>query len=214
MAAQVLRRAVQDEVGAALEGTQVDRGRGGGVDDDGRRVGRGRLEVGDGQERVRRRLDPDEIGVRGRSAGLVELDEAQAPPLELAEEDACPVVGIARERDRVAGLEQGEDERRRGRRAGREQERGAAVERLERALGLRARRVAVALVVVRARLAVYVRPDRRAVERLHARDSSSRTMPRISARTWHRRVTKSSLRFGRDAAALGGHVGGCVGDRG
>ena len=74
MAAQELRRAVQHEVGAVLERPQVDRRGGGGVHEHGRRVRGGCVEVGEGQERVRRRLEPDQIGAGRRRGGLVELD--------------------------------------------------------------------------------------------------------------------------------------------
>ena len=62
-----------------LERAEVDRRRDGRVDDDGRRVrGRG-VEVGHRQERVRRRLEPDEVDAVGRRAGLVELDDVERP---------------------------------------------------------------------------------------------------------------------------------------
>ena len=92
MAAEVLRRAVHDEVGAVLERAEVDGGRRGRVDDDAAGMRGGRLEVGHGQERVRRRLQPDRGRRRRRRAGLVELDEAQAPALECVEEHAGAVV--------------------------------------------------------------------------------------------------------------------------
>ena len=60
--------------------------RGGCVDEHRRRVGRGGLEVGHRQERVRRCLEPDELDAVGRRAGLVELHVLEAPALELAEE--------------------------------------------------------------------------------------------------------------------------------
>ena len=55
-----------DEVGAVLERAQVHGRRGGRVDDDRRGVRGGGLEVGHRQERVRRRLEPDELHVRRR----------------------------------------------------------------------------------------------------------------------------------------------------
>ena len=83
VAAEVFRRAVQDEVGAVLEGAKMDRCRGGRVDDHGRGM-RGRsLQVRHRQERVRRCLDPDEVDSVGRRAGLIELDETKPPPFEL-----------------------------------------------------------------------------------------------------------------------------------
>ena len=143
----------------------MDRRRGGCVDDDRRRVRCGRLEVGHRQERVGRRLEPDELDAVGRRAGLVELDVLEAPALELAEERRRPVVAALGDRDRVARLQQREDER--GRRAGArgEEERLAALELTERALRGDSGRVRVALVVELAGLAVLVRPQRRAVDR-------------------------------------------------
>ena len=106
VAAEVFRRAVQDEVGAVLERPQVDRRRGGGVDDDACRMCSRGLEVGHREEGVRRRFEPDEVDAVGRRAGLVELDDVQAPAFELAEEDAGSEVGAFGERDRVAGGEE------------------------------------------------------------------------------------------------------------
>jgi hypothetical protein len=100
-------------------------------------VGRGGLEVRHREERVRGRLEPDEIRVLGRSAGLVELDVLEAPAAELVEQDAGPVVRAPRERDDLARLEHGEDDRRAGCGARREEHRLAAVEVAERALRLR-----------------------------------------------------------------------------
>ena len=51
-----------DEVAAALERAEVDRGGGGGVAEDRGGMRGGRLEVGEGQEGIRRGLDPDEVG--------------------------------------------------------------------------------------------------------------------------------------------------------
>ena len=65
VAGEVLRGAVEDEVGAVLERAQVDGRRGGRVDDDRRRVRRRGLEVGHRQERIRRRLGPDELHAVG-----------------------------------------------------------------------------------------------------------------------------------------------------
>ena len=65
MAGEVLRRAVDDEVGAVLERAEVDRRRHGRIDDDGRGVGGGRFEIRHREVRVRRRLEPDEVGASG-----------------------------------------------------------------------------------------------------------------------------------------------------
>src|SRR5207244_9758186 len=75
-----------------------------------RRMGGRRVEVGHRQEWIRRRLEPDELHARGRRTGLVELEVAQPPPLELRERDAGAVVRALGERDRVARREQGEHE--------------------------------------------------------------------------------------------------------
>ena len=90
VAAEELRRAVQHEVRPLLERPQVDRGRGGGVDDGGTRVCDGRVEVGQGEQRIRRRFDPYEVDVLGRCAGLVELDQAEAPVLQHPHQDRVP----------------------------------------------------------------------------------------------------------------------------
>ncbi len=79
VAGQALRRRVEGDVASALERLHVQWGRGGRVADDGRRVCRRRLEVRHRQERVRRRLDPDEVGLGRRRPGLVELDVSHAP---------------------------------------------------------------------------------------------------------------------------------------
>ena len=68
VAAEVLRRAVHDEVGAVLERPQEHRRRGRRVDDDRGGMRRGGLQVGHRQERVRRRLQPDQVGVRAAAA--------------------------------------------------------------------------------------------------------------------------------------------------
>ena len=98
VAGERLRRAVEDEVGAVLERPQVGRRDDRRVDEDAvPACARARaVEVRKREERVRRRLDPDEIDVVGRRAGLVVLDVAEAPALERAEGDAGAVVGVAR----------------------------------------------------------------------------------------------------------------------
>ena len=167
VAAEVLGRAVHREVGAVLERPQVDGRRGRRVDDHARRVRRSRLEVGHRQERVRGRLQEDEVGAVRRRPGLVELDVAQAPLLEPGEEAAGPEVGALGEGDRLPRLEQREHQRRDRAGPGGEEERVAALELAERVLGRDPGRVRVALVVEAARLAAVVRPDRRSVDGLH-----------------------------------------------
>ena len=163
-----LRRRVDDEVAAVLERPEVERGGGGRVADDRRPVrGRGG-EVRHREERVRRRLYPDEVGVGRRRATLVELDVAQVPALELAEEDARSVIRAFGERDRLPRREQREDEARDRRRARGEEERLAAVELAERVFGFGDHRAREARVRERPGIAVDVGPRRRAIER-HAR---------------------------------------------
>ena len=79
VAAEVLGCAVNREVRAVLEWPQVDGRRGGRVDDHARRVRRSSLEVRHRQERVRGRLQEDEVGAVRRRPGLVELDVARDP---------------------------------------------------------------------------------------------------------------------------------------
>jgi hypothetical protein len=155
---------VERERAPSFERPHVQWSRGGRVAKDGRGVRRGRLEVRHGEERVRRRLQPDEVDATGRRAGLVELDVAESPAAELAEEDAGAEVGALGERDGPSGLQQREDDR--GARGGaRGEEHGlAAVELTERPLGLRDRRAPVPRVDERAGLPVLVGPRRRAVE--------------------------------------------------
>ena len=148
-----------------LERAQVDRSGGGRVDEHGSGVsGRG-LEVGHRQKRVRRRLEPHELYALRRRTGLVELDVLQAPALEDPEHRRRPEVAALGNGDRVARAEQPEHDRGRRPGAGREEERLAAVELAERLLRRDSGRMRVALVVELARLAVLVRPERRAVDR-------------------------------------------------
>ena len=196
---EVLRRRVEDEVAAALERAQVD-GRGRRRVADGRSgMGGGRLEVRHRQERVGGRLDPDEVGVGRRRPGLVEEDVAEAPAPELGEGDAGAVVGVLRERDCLAGLEQRERDRGRRGRAGGEEDGLAAVELPERPLGLGAGRMRGARVVEVAHLAVLVGPDRRAVERrLHAA-----TIPHRGELSTCACVAGTQTSFGAVSAATG-----------
>ena len=162
VAAEVLGRAVDSEVGAALERAQVDGRRRGRVDHDAARRGRRGLKVRHGQKRVRGRLEPDQVDAVRRRAGLVELDEAEAPALQGPHEDDGSEVPALRHRDGRPGLE-----RRDRARAGGEEQRRAVLELAQCPLGSDPGRVRVALVVEGARLAAFVGPDRRSVERLH-----------------------------------------------
>ena len=76
---EVLRRRVDREVAAELERADVERRRSGRVAHDARGMRGRRLEVRHRQERVRRRLEPDEVDAVGRRARLVELDLLDAP---------------------------------------------------------------------------------------------------------------------------------------
>ena len=94
---------MQDEVDAVLERPQIDGRRGGGVDDDSCRMRRCGLEVGHGQEGIRRRLEPDEVDLAWRRARLVELDDIEAPALELVEQDSGTEVRAFGQGDCVSG---------------------------------------------------------------------------------------------------------------
>ena len=177
VAAEELRRAVQREVGPALEWAHVDRGCRRRVHHDPRWVRGRRIEVRHRQERVGRRLEPDQVRVGRRRPGLVELDEAHSPPLERGEERRRPVVGALGQRDRLPGLEQPEHERRRRPCTGREEERLAALELRQRSLCGQAVGMSVALVVELSRLAFPVRPDRRAIKRFHGSTLVPATLP-------------------------------------
>jgi hypothetical protein len=115
---QDLRRAVQHEVRAVLDRAQQDRAEHRVVDDHdgsgGVRGGDRHVQIGEGQHRVRARLEPDEVGV-GRLAGLVERRHVQAPPSQLVLHDGVgPEVASVGDRDSGPGAEHGEDQRRRG----------------------------------------------------------------------------------------------------
>ena len=135
----------------------------------GARVSRCSLEVRHRQDRVRRRLDQDEVGLARRRPGLVELDEADAPGLEQAHELRVAVVRGLGDRDRLPGAEQREEHGRDRAHPGREEQRPAAFECADRLLARHPGGVVVARVREQAWLAVHVRPRRRAVEpRVHA----------------------------------------------
>ncbi len=122
------------------------------------------LEVGHRQQRVRRRLQKDEVGAGGRRAGLVELDVPDAPLGEPVEESCMTVVGAGRERDGRAGSQQRQDDGRHGPHAGGEEERAPALEPAEFLLDRRARRVVGPGVREPAGLSRLVRPGRRAID--------------------------------------------------
>ena len=135
---------MQREVSASLEWAEVDGCRDGRVDDDGRGVrGRG-LEVRHRQERVRRRLEPDELHALRRGPGLIELDVLEAPLAECLECDAGAEIAALGERDRVARLQEREDECSRRAAPGREEQGLPAVELPEPRLRLRDGGAAVA----------------------------------------------------------------------
>ena len=91
---------MQRDVAAELERADAERCRDGRVADDRGGVRGGSLEVGHRQHRVRRRLEPDQIGVRGRRTRLVVLDDLHAPWLEVAKEAGGAVVGTLCQGDR------------------------------------------------------------------------------------------------------------------
>src|SRR3954453_6903434 len=122
------------------------------------------LQVGHGQKRVRRRLEPDEVCTLRRRPGLVELDDVQPPAPELAERDACSEVRALGERNSLPRPEKGEHHCDCGARPRREQESMASLQAAELALRCGARRVRVPLVVELAGLAVAIGPGRRAVD--------------------------------------------------
>ena len=99
VAAEELGCTVKREVGSVLERPEVDGRRGGRIHDDRRRVCRRGLEVGQREQRVGGRLDPDEVGSLGRRSGLVELDVAEPPAAEQLERADRPVVGVLRDRN-------------------------------------------------------------------------------------------------------------------
>src|SRR5262249_61776230 len=96
---------------------------------------------------------------------LVEVDRGDTPARKLFEHHARSVVSAFGERDDRAGLEEREHDRRARGRAGREEERLSTVERAESSLGFRDRWAREARVAERSRLAVFVCPCRRPVDR-------------------------------------------------
>src|SRR5215211_8313292 len=134
-------------------------------------MSRRRFEIRDLEQRIRRNLEPDHVGVGRRRALLVELGDVYAPPLERTQRARGAEVRPGRHGDGRAWPEERERERRGRTHPGGEEERRTAVQLAERALGSRARGVCVPLVEELLRLApLVVRPDRRAIERAH--DSS------------------------------------------
>ena len=112
VAAEVLRRRVDGEVGAVLERALVDRRRERVVDGDQRAPAPGddARDVDDVQQRVRRRLDPDQPrlvaqrGGDGVEVGLVDEVVGQAPAAEhLVDEAVGAAVEVVRQHDVVAG---------------------------------------------------------------------------------------------------------------
>ena len=100
VAGEDLRRAVEGDVAAVLERPEAEGGGHGRVADDGRRMCGCGLEVRHRQRRVRRRLEEDEVGPRGRGACLVELDHLDLPGRQVVEQLLVTVVGTLGERDR------------------------------------------------------------------------------------------------------------------
>ena len=110
VAREDLRRRVEHDVTAVLERAQAQ-GRGNGrVADHGCGMGHGRVEVGHREQRVRGRLDEDQVDAVRRRLRLVELDDVHAPRPEMVEEHAMPVVRARRERDGRSRPEQCQDD--------------------------------------------------------------------------------------------------------
>ena len=198
---------MHDDIGAERQRARMHRRGGGRIDREPgacamRDPGRGG-DVGDGPERVRRRLDPDELGLarphrrleRREIVGLDEID-AQAPALGLGGEPAAQrPVHHPRRDDVVAGVERLEY-RGRGRHAGGEEQRlGPVLEHGEDALGLphrgvvgpavdEARRIGVVLVADEGRGEMDRRHDRLGdgLDRPHRLDGEAALRPRGR---WH-----------------------------
>ena len=160
VAAEVLRRRVDDDVGAELERElEVRRGEGVVDDDEGaggvRGVGR-LADVDDVEERVRRRLEPDDAGALVQvllEAGLDLLggEEREAVALrlvDLREHAVDAAVDVVHTDDVVARLEQVHDRRRRAEAGGVREPVVGPLQRGEARLERRPRRVPGAGVVV------------------------------------------------------------------
>ena len=160
-----LRRRVDDDVAAVLERPEPKRRRDGRVADDGCGVRGRRLEVGHRQERVRRCLDEDEVDVRRRRPGLVELDDVDAPRLQVVEQHAVAVVGTLGQRDPAARMKHRQDDRRHGAHSRRVEERVTAVEPAELLLAGDAGRMVGTGIRESPGLATLVWPRGLAVER-------------------------------------------------
>ena len=148
VAGEVLRRRVDDEsrparARAGRPASQRSRRRRRG------RGARGGLEVGHRQQRVRRRLDPDEVGAGRRRPGLVVLDVPSPQRSSSREEHAGAEVGALRERDRRAGPRAARARPPSRRPCRTRKQRVAALELAERALRRDAGRVRVPRVVER-----------------------------------------------------------------
>ena len=101
LAGQELRRRMEDDVGARVERLEVDRRRDGRVADDRGRGGPASdFPVRQGQRRVRRRLDPDDVGVgRRRRSGRTRRTRCRTPR---ASRRACSCRSTRRLRSRCA----------------------------------------------------------------------------------------------------------------
>ena len=174
VAREVLRRRVHDDVDAVLEGSLQQRGGEGVVDDDERprlvRRGRQTGDVGDLEQRVGRRLEPQQVGARqgGPDGGIVrDVDPAHGEPASLGglgEGDDDAVVGRGRRDDGPALGHEGE-RRVHGRHAGGVEEGPAPFEVTHGQLEGGPRRVVDAGVVDRSVLDVGGGEGDRSVER-------------------------------------------------
>src|ERR1035437_10374697 len=123
------------------------------------------VEVGEAEHRVGAGLEPDESGLFGRRAGLVELEQAQAEARELVRNQMTSTdVGAEGNGDGVTRLAEGEhDTRDRGHAAG-EEKSPPAFQLAEHALDLGRERMVVALIGEATELAFAIRPGGRAIE--------------------------------------------------
>ena len=161
---QHLRGRVEDDVAPELERPQPKRRSDRRVADDRCGIRSRRFEVGHREERVRRGLDEDQVDVGRRRSGLVELDDVDAPRLQVVEEHAVAVVRPLRQRDPAARVEHRQDDGRHGAHPGWVEERVTAVEPAELLLARDTGRMVGARVGEPSRLAVLVRPGGAAVE--------------------------------------------------
>ena len=172
VAGENLGGAVQHEVSAVLERAQQEGAEHSVVDDDlrARRVGVGDrgVEIGKAQQRVRARLQPDEVGGRRRAVwSKLTTFRPQRPSSPREQADRAPITAVS-DRDSGPRLQQREHQCGCRASAGGEEEGVAAFELPEHPLGLDPDRVRHPLVVERPRRGVGVGVDRGPLERRQA----------------------------------------------